>query len=248
MITETIKNKVALVTGASGGIGSAIAKSLYDKGAILALTGRRQEALESCCKNWDKNRYGLFNFDLADWKKSDALIADVEKKLGPIDILVNNAGVTRDKLLMMMKVEDWQDVIDTNLSASFSLTRNVIRGMIKRKSGSILGITSIIAVSGNAGQSNYAAAKAGVIGFYKSIAQEVAKRGITVNCIAPGFIVTAMTDKLSAVQKDLILQKIPMSRFGTVEDIANAASFLLSSDASYITGQTIHVNGGMLMV
>ncbi len=237
----------ALVTGASGGIGSAIARSLHAAGAEIALSGTRLAVLEGLAGELGA-RAAPFVCDLGDPQQSEALVGAVEAKFGKLDILVNNAGLTRDGLALRMKDEDWQKVIDVNLTAGFRLARSALRGMMKRRFGRIVGITSIVGVTGNPGQANYAAAKAGMIGMSKALAQEVATRGITVNCIAPGFIATPMTDVLNEEQKNRLLPAIPMGRLGEGADIAAAALYLASREAGYVTGQTLHVNGGMAMI
>ena len=242
-----LTGKTALITGASGGIGGAIARALHGAGATVALSGRRVEAMQPLAAELG-GRVHVLPADLSSKEGTDKLAADAEAAMGSLDILVNNAGLTRDTLMMRMKDEDWQEVIDVNLTAAFRLSRAVLRGMMKKRFGRIIGITSIVGVTGNAGQVNYAASKAGMIGMSKSLAQEVASRGITVNCIAPGFIATAMTDALTDAQKEGIMKEIPAGRMGTSEDIAAAALYLASDEAAYVTGQTLHVNGGMAMI
>lgn len=242
-----LSGKTALVTGASGGIGGAIARALHGAGAEVALSGRRVEAMEPLAKELGARTH-ILPADLSSAEGTDKLAAEAEAAMGGIDILVNNSGLTRDTLMMRMKDEDWQEVLDVNLTAAFRLSRAVLRGMMKKRHGRIIGITSIVGVTGNAGQVNYAASKAGMIGMSKSLAQEVAARGITVNCIAPGFIQTAMTDELNDSQKEGIMGAIPAGRMGTSEEIAAASLYLASDEASYVTGQTIHVNGGMTMI
>ena len=236
----------ALVTGASGGIGGAIARALHRQGAAVALAGTREAALAALAGELGERAHPLVA-DLADPAAADRLARDAEAALGQIDILVNNAGITRDNLALRLKDEDWQAVIEVNLSAAFRLTRAALRGMVRRRHGRIISIASVVGVAGNAGQANYAAAKAGLIGMTKSIAAETATRGVTVNCIAPGMITTAMTDKLGDEQRARIAAAIPMGRFGSGEDVAAAAVFLASAEAGYVTGQTLHVNGGMVM-
>ena len=242
-----LTGKTALITGATGGIGEEIATTFYNQGANVILTGRKQEVLESL-----KSKLGDRAFIIAtDLSKDGAIKQLVEEALkvnGKIDILVNNAGMTKDTLMMRMKDEDWQSVIDVNLTASFKLTREVLTPMMKNRFGRIINITSVVGWMGNAGQANYCATKAGLTGMSKALSVEVASRGITVNCIAPGFISTAMTDVLSEDIKSKMMEQIPVKRFGMVKDIANTAVFLASDESSYITGQTIHVNGGMLRV
>ncbi|MAO54698.1 MAG: 3-oxoacyl-[acyl-carrier-protein] reductase [Rhodospirillaceae bacterium] len=242
-----LTGKTALVTGASGGIGGAIARALHGAGATVALSGRRVEAMEPLAAELG-DRVHVIPADLSSAEGTDKLAADAEAAMGGIDILINNAGLTRDTLMMRMKDEDWQEVIDVNLTAAFRLSRAVLRGMMKKRQGRIIGITSIVGVTGNPGQVNYAASKAGMIGMSKSLAQEVAARGVTVNCIAPGFIATAMTEDLTDAQKENLMSAIPAGRMGTSEDIAAAAVYLASDEAAYVTGQTMHVNGGMAMI
>ena len=242
-----LSGKTALVTGASGGIGGAIARALHQRGAAVLLAGTRQGALEVLAAELGE-RTGIHTADLADPAAADALVKDAEATLGKLDILVNNAGLTRDGLAVRMKDEDWQKVLDVDLTAGFRLARAALRGMMRRRFGRIIGITSVVGVVGNPGQANYAAAKAGMIGLSKALAAEVATRGITVNCVAPGFIASAMTDALTPEQKDRIAGAIPMGRLGTPADVAASVVFLASDQASYITGQTIHVNGGMAMI
>ncbi len=242
-----LKGKTALVTGASGGIGGAIAKALARQGARVALSGTRVEALAAVQAEIGADAVSVPG-DLGDAGATDRLFADAEKALGQIDILVNNAGLTRDGLAMRMKDEDWQKVLDVNLSAGFRLARVGMRGMLKRRWGRIIGITSIVGVTGNLGQVNYAAAKAGMIGMSKALAQELASRGVTVNCVAPGFIATPMTSGLSDALRQRLLGAIPIGRLGDVADIAAAVVYLASEEAGYVTGQTLHVNGGMAMI
>ncbi len=242
-----LKDKSALVTGASGGIGATIAQALHSRGATVALSGTRIEALESLRATLGE-RAIVVAADLGDPAAADRLIQETETRLGKLDILVNNAGLTRDGLAVRMKDEDWQRVIDVDLTAGFRLARAALRGMMKRRWGRIVGIASVVGVTGNAGQANYAAAKAGMIGMSKSLAAEVASRGITVNCVAPGFITTAMTEKLNEEQKNRLLGAIPAARFGTPADVAASVVFLASDEAAYVTGQTLHVNGGMAMI
>lgn len=242
-----LTGRAALVTGASGGIGRAIAIALHRQGANVALTGTREDALAAVAAELGERAHVL-PANLADAAAADALIKQTETALGGLDILVNNAGLTRDGLLMRMKDEDWETVMAVNLTASFRLVRAAMRGMMKRRYGRIIGITSVVGVTGNPGQTNYAASKAGMIGFTKSLAQEVGSRGITANCVAPGFIETAMTDKLSDEQKQRINGSIPLERMGTPEEIAAAVVYLASGEAGYVTGQTLHVNGGMAMI
>ncbi|WP_374378356.1 3-oxoacyl-[acyl-carrier-protein] reductase [Dongia sp.] len=242
-----LTGKTALVTGASGGIGGAIAKALHAQGATVGLTGTRREALDTLAAEL-KDRVHVFVADLGDPAATDALMKDAEGAMGKVDILVNNAGLTRDNIAMRMKDEEWQKVIDVNLTAGFRLARAAMRGMMKRRFGRIIGITSIVGVTGNPGQANYAAAKAGMIGMSKALAQELASRAITVNCVAPGFIETAMTDALTDEQRNVILPKVPAGRLGQSGEIAAAVVYLASDEAAYVTGQTLHVNGGMAMI
>ncbi|MCB1490646.1 MAG: 3-oxoacyl-[acyl-carrier-protein] reductase [Rhodobiaceae bacterium] len=239
--------KTALVTGASGGIGCAIATSLHAAGATVGLSGTREDALKALADTLGERAHVLVA-NLSDADAAADLVARAEAAMGSLDILVNNAGITRDGLLMRMKDEDWQTVLDVNLTAGFRLTRAAIRGMMKRRAGRIIGITSVVGVTGNAGQANYAASKAGMIGFTKAVAQEVASRGITANCIAPGFIETPMTDALNDQQRAGILASVPAGRLGRADEIAAAAVYLASDEAAYVTGQTLHVNGGMAMI
>ena len=242
-----LSGKKALITGASGGIGEAIAKALSVAGASVALSGTREEKLKEVAATIS-GEAAILPCNLSDNEQVDALAGKAEAALGGLDILVCNAGITKDNLAMRMKDEEWQQVIDINLSATFRLNKSVLRGMMKQRSGRILNISSVVAVMGNAGQANYCASKAGMMGMSKALAVEVASRGITVNCIAPGFIKTPMTDALNEEQQSRITSNIPAARFGLPEDIAAAATFLSSNEASYITGQTLHINGGLLMV
>jgi 3-oxoacyl-[acyl-carrier protein] reductase len=242
-----LSNRVALVTGATGGIGGAIAKALHARGATVALSGTRAEVLKGLAESLGE-RAAIFPANLSDRASVDALVPAVEAMFGRVDILINNAGITRDGLIVRMKDEDFDQVIEVDLQAGFRLARAAVKGMMKRRSGRIIGITSVVGVTGNAGQSNYAAAKAGMIGFSKALAQEVASRSITVNCVAPGFIATAMTDVLNDKQKEGILGGVPAGRLGSPEEIAAAVVYLASDEAAYVTGQTLHVNGGMAMI
>lgn len=242
-----LTGKTALVTGASGGIGGAIARALHAQGAVVGLSGTRREALDVLAGEL-KERVHVFTADLGDPASTEALMKDAEAALGKLDILVNNAGLTRDNIAMRMKDEEWQKVIDVNLTAGFRLARAAMRGMMKRRFGRIIGITSVVGVTGNPGQANYAAAKAGMIGMSKALAQELASRSITVNCVAPGFIETAMTDALNDEQRNQILPRVPAGRLGQANEIAAAVVYLASDEAAYVTGQTIHVNGGMAMI
>ncbi|MHA1528728.1 MAG: 3-oxoacyl-[acyl-carrier-protein] reductase [Alphaproteobacteria bacterium] len=242
-----LTGRSALVTGASGGIGGAIARALHGQGAAVALSGTRTGPLEALAAELGERAH-VCPCDLSDAAALAALPKEAAGAMGGLDILVNNAGMTRDNLFMRMSDEEWDRVIGVNLTAAFRLSRAVLRGMMKQRWGRIIGITSIVGVTGNPGQGNYAAAKAGMIGMSKSLAAEVGSRGITVNCIAPGFITTAMTDKLSDDQKARLLGAIPAGRMGTSDEIAAAAVYLASGEAAYVTGQTIHVNGGMAMI
>ena len=242
-----LTGKGALVTGASGGIGGGIARALHAQGATVALTGRNAESLANLARDLGERVYVIVA-DLADTTSIDSLIEEAGQKLDGIDILVNNAGLTRDGLMMRMKDEDWNAVLDVNLTAGFKLARAVLRSMIKSRWGRIINVTSVVGHTGNPGQVNYAASKAGTTGVTKAMAAEVASRNITVNCVAPGFIDTAMTDSLTDDQKERTLEKIPASRFGNPEDVASAVVFLASDEAAYVTGQTLHVNGGMAMI
>jgi 3-oxoacyl-[acyl-carrier protein] reductase len=242
-----LTGKTALVTGASGGIGSAIAKTLHKQGAQVVISGTKLAALEELSAELN-TRVHFKICDLKDTENLENLITETEEVFGNIGILVCNAGITRDSLALRMKTEDFEEVLQINLVANFALNRAAIKRMIKNKWGRVINISSIIGVTGNAGQANYAASKAGLIAMSKSLAQEVASRGVTVNAIAPGFIKTAMTDVLKPEIQEKMIQSIPAGKFGLPEDIAAAVAFLASEEAHYITGQTIHVNGGMLMV
>jgi 3-oxoacyl-[acyl-carrier protein] reductase len=243
-----LSGKTALVTGASGGIGGAIAKALASLGATVALSGTRVEALQALAGEIGAGAVAV-PADLSTAEGAESLIKNAEQALGGgVDILVNNAGLTRDMLALRMKDDDWQVVLDVNLTAAFRLSRASLKGMMKRRWGRIIGITSIVGTTGNPGQANYAASKAGMIGMSKSLAQEVASRGITVNCVAPGFIDTAMTHGLSDEHKQKLLTGVPVGRLGSADDIAAAVVYLASVEAAYVTGQTLHVNGGMAMI
>jgi 3-oxoacyl-[acyl-carrier protein] reductase len=239
--------KTALITGATGGIGEAIAKALHGQGAVVALSGTRKAALDEM-KERLKERVHVFTCDLAKPEEVERLVPDAEAAMGTLDILINNAGVTRDGLAMRMKDTDWAEVVEVNLTAGFKLARAAMRGMMKRRFGRIIGITSVVGITGNAGQANYAASKAGMTGLAKALAQELGSRNITVNCIAPGFIATRMTDVLNDNQKKAIIARVPLERLGTAAEIAAAAVYLASDEAAYVTGQTLHVNGGMAMI
>jgi len=243
-----LTGKRALVTGASGGIGRAIALALSAAGASVALSGTRVAALEDTAKAMRPGTHPILPCNLADTDAVDKLVPAAEAALGGLDILVNNAGMTRDNLFMRMKNEEWDEVLAVNLTAAFHLTRAALRGMMKQRFGRIVSITSVVGVGGNPGQANYAASKAGLIGMTKSLAQEVASRGITANTIAPGFIASAMTDELNDKQRETILARVPAGRLGTAEEVAGCTVFLASDAAAYITGHTLNVNGGMLMI
>lgn len=242
-----LTGKKALVTGATGGIGAAIAAALHEHGATVALSGTRNEVLQEAKARFG-SRVHTFQCNLADAAEAEKLVPVAEAAMGSLDILVNNAGMARDGLAMRMKDADWSAVLEINLTAAFRLSRAALRGMMKRRHGRIIGVTSVVGVTGNPGQANYAAAKAGMIGMTKSLAQEVASRGITVNCIAPGFIETAMTGALSDKQKEAVLTRVPAGRLGAASEIAAAAVYLASGEAAYVTGQTLHVNGGLAMI
>ena len=242
-----LTGKTALVTGASGGIGEAVARALHAQGATVVLHGTRAEKLESLQQQLGDRAFAIVG-DLSDRNQLAGLIEAVTALVGPISILVNNAGITRDGLLMRMKDDDWDAVLEVNMTASMSLCRAVMRDMIRAKTGRIISISSNVGVTGNPGQTNYAASKAGMIGFSKSLAAEVASRGLTVNVVAPGFIETPMTDMLNESQKAELLSRVPAGRLGHVDEIAAAVVFLASDEASYITGATLHVNGGMAMI
>jgi 3-oxoacyl-[acyl-carrier protein] reductase len=243
----SLSGKRALVTGASGGIGGAIAEALHGQGATVTLSGTRMEALGAVAERL-RDRVHVAAADLGDPASVDGLVAEAERLMGGLDILVNNAGLTRDGLAVRMKDEDWQTVMRVNLEAAFRLSRAALKGMMRQRFGRIIGITSVVGVTGNAGQANYAASKAGMIGMSKALAQEVASRGITVNCVAPGFIESAMTNALSEKQRESILATIPIGRLGSGTEVAAAVAYLASDEAAYVTGQTLHVNGGMAMI
>ncbi len=242
-----LTGKTALVTGASGGIGGAIAEALHAAGAVVALSGTREAPLRALAEKLGERAH-VVTANLGDAESVLALPKAAVEAMGSIDILVNNAGITRDNLFMRMSDDEWAQVLDVNLTSTFKLSRAVLRGMMKARWGRIVNITSVVGATGNPGQGNYAAAKAGVVGMSKSLAYEVASRGITVNCVAPGFIETPMTDKLTDDQKGKILTQIPAGRMGSAEEIAAAVLYLSSPEASYVTGATLHVNGGMAMV
>ena len=242
-----LTGKSALVTGASGGIGKAIATALHEAGANVALSGTRKDALAAIQEELGDRAYVL-PCVLSDTEAVAALPKEASEAMGGLDILVNNAGITRDGLAMRMKDEDWAQVLDINLGAAFRLARGCLRGMMKQRWGRIISITSVVGVTGNPGQANYAASKAGLIGMSKALAQEVASRGITVNCVAPGFIETPMTDALTDDQKSKIIATVPAGKLGAGADIASAVVYLSSEESGYVTGQTLHVNGGMAMI
>jgi 3-oxoacyl-[acyl-carrier protein] reductase len=242
-----LTGKNALVTGATGGLGSAIAKGLHAQRATVAISGTRREVLDALAADIG-DRVHVLPCNLADKDDVERLVPKAEETMGQLDILVANAGITRDNLFVQLKDEDWDQVIDVNLTATFRLTRAAIRGMMRRRFGRIIGITSVVGVTGNPGQGNYTASKAGMIAMMKSVAAEYARRGITANCVAPGFIATPMTDKLNDKQREAILGRVPAGRLGTSDDVAAAVVFLASNEANYVTGQTLHVNGGMAMI
>jgi 3-oxoacyl-[acyl-carrier protein] reductase len=242
-----LAGKTALITGATGGIGSAIAQALHAQGATVALSGTRGEVLDLLQRKLGERSH-VFRCDLARSEEVEKLVPLAEAAMGSLDILVNNAGITRDMLALRMKDEDWAGVLDVNLTAVFRLARAALRGMMKRRFGRIIGITSVVGVTGNPGQANYAASKAGMIGLTKALAREVASRSITVNCVAPGFIETAMTSALADKQKESLLGGIPAGRLGAPAEVAAAVVYLASAEAAYTTGQTLHVNGGMAMI
>ena len=242
-----LSGKTALVTGASGGIGGAIARALHAQGAQVVLSGTRREALEGLAARLGERAHVVVA-DLADATAADGLVAEAERAAGPVGILVNNAGLTRDMLALRLRDEDWQAVLDVDLSAPFRLARAALRGMLKRRAGRIIGISSIVGSTGNPGQANYAAAKAGLVAMSKSLAQEVGSRGITVNIVAPGFVETPMTDALGEAQRQRLLEAIPLGRMGQPADVGAAVVYLASDEAAWVTGATLHVNGGMAMI
>lgn len=246
-----LSGKCALITGATGGLGAEIARNLHSRGATVVITGRRESILKDLKAELDQTDSGRAHIVVSDLSHPTAaqeLVDTITKDIGNIDILVNNAGLTRDNLALRMKDEDFATVIDVNLKAPFQLSRAVMKGMMKARWGRIINISSVVGVTGNPGQANYCASKAGIIGMTKSLAQELASRNITVNAVAPGFIVSDMTDVLPEAQKEALLSQIPLKRMGTAADIANAVAYLASNEAAYITGQTLHVNGGMAMI
>jgi 3-oxoacyl-[acyl-carrier protein] reductase len=242
-----LSGKSALVTGATGGIGGAIARALHARGATTALSGTRRDVLDHLAGELG-DRVHVLPCNLADKDDVETLVPRAEEAMGGLDILVNNAGVTRDNIFVRLSDEAWDEVIAVNLTAGFRLARTAVRGMMRRRYGRIIGITSVVGVTGNAGQGNYAAAKAGMIGMSKALAREVASRNVTVNCVAPGFIETAMTAGLNQKQREALLAAVPAGRLGTTADVAAAVVFLASTEAAYVTGQTLHVNGGMAMI
>jgi 3-oxoacyl-[acyl-carrier protein] reductase len=244
----SLTGKTALVTGASGGIGNAIARVLHGAGATVAISGTRVEKLEELKAALGGERVHCVPCNLSIPDEVEKLVPAAEAAMGGLDILVNNAGITKDGLAMRMKDEDWQQVLDVNLTATFRLSRAAMKGMMKKRWGRIVSVTSVVGVMGNPGQANYVASKAGIMGMSKSFAMELASRNVTVNCVAPGFITSPMTDVLNEKQREVILAKVPMGRLGSGDEVASAVMFLASEEASYVTGQTIHVNGGMVML
>ena len=242
-----LTGRTALITGATGGIGNAIARALHHQGAAVAISGTRREVLDQFAGEL-KDRVHVLPCNLADKDEVEGLVPKSEEAMGQLDILVANAGITKDNLLVQLRDEDWDQVVAVNLTATFRLARAALRGMMRRRFGRIIGIASVVGVTGNAGQGNYTAAKAGMIGMFKSVAAEYARRGVTANCVAPGFISTPMTDKLNEKQREAILGRVPAGRLGTSEDVAAAVVYLASNEANYMTGQTLHVNGGMAMI
>jgi 3-oxoacyl-[acyl-carrier protein] reductase len=242
-----LTGKTALITGASGPIGGSIARTLHAQGATVAISGTRRDALERLAADL-AGRVHILPCNLAEAAETENLVPRAEEAMGQLDVLVANAGVTKDNLLVQLRDEDWDQVIAINLSATFRLARAAVRGMMRRRFGRVIAITSVVGATGNPGQANYVAAKSGITGLVKAVAQEYAKRGVTANCVAPGFIVTPMTEKLNDKQREAILAKIPASRAGTPEEVAAAVAFLASNEAAYVTGQTLHVNGGMAMI
>ena len=242
-----LSGKTALVTGATGAIGGAIARALHSQGATVAISGTRRDVLDALAGEL-KDRVHVLPCDLADKDAVEALVPSAEQKMGKLDILVANAGVNRDNLFVQLRDEDWEQVIAVNLTATFRLTRAAVKSMMRRRWGRLIGISSVVGFTGNPGQGNYTAAKAGLVGMMKSVAAEYAKRNITANCIAPGMIASAMTDKLNDKQREAILSRVPSGKLGTPKDVAAAAVYLASEEAQYVTGHTIHVNGGMAMI
>ena len=242
-----LTGRTALVTGATGGIGGAVATALHAQGATVAISGTRREVLDQLASQLGE-RVHVLPCNLSDSAEVEALVPAAEQAMGSVDILVANAGITRDNLFVQLRDEDWDQVIAVNLSATFRLARAAVRGMMRRRFGRVVAITSVVGATGNPGQANYVAAKAGITGMIKAIGQEYAKRGVTANCVAPGFIVSPMTDKLTDKQREGILARIPAGRAGTVDEVAAAVAFLATNEAGYMTGQTLHVNGGMAMI
>jgi 3-oxoacyl-[acyl-carrier protein] reductase len=242
-----LTGKTALITGATGAIGGTIARVIHAQGATVAISGTRREVLDGLAAELG-TRVHVLPCNLADPAETEALVPRAEEEMGQLDVLVANAGVTRDNLLVQLRDEDWDQVIAVNLSATFRLARAAVRGMMRRRFGRVIAITSVVGTTGNPGQANYVAAKAGIAGMIKVLAQEYAKRGVTANCVAPGFIVSPMTEKLNDKQRETILAKIPANRAGTAEEVAAAVVFLASNEGGYVTGQTLHVNGGMAMI
>jgi 3-oxoacyl-[acyl-carrier protein] reductase len=241
-----LSGKTALVTGATGGLGGGIARALHKQGATVAISGTRRDALDALAAELG-DRVHVLPCDLSDKEQVEALVPQAEAAMGKLDILVANAGITKDNLFVQLRDEDWDTVININLTATFRLSRAAMKTMMRRRYGRIIGITSVVGVTGNPGQGNYTAAKAGMIGMMKSIGKEYARRGVTANCVAPGFIATPMTDKLNDKQREAILGRVPAGRLGTPADVAAATVYLASNEAAYITGQTLHINGGMAM-
>ncbi len=241
-----LSGKTALVTGATGGIGGSIARALHAQGAKVAISGTRREALDTLAA--ELGGAAVLPCDLANKDSVEALVPDAEKALGQLDILVCNAGITKDGLFVALKDEDWEQVLNVNLTSTFRLARAAVKLMMRKRFGRIIGITSVVGVTGNPGQANYTATKAGMIGMFKSIGKEYAKRGVTANCVAPGFIASPMTDKLNEKQREAIMQMVPAGRLGAGDDVAAAVVYLASNEAAYVTGQTLHVNGGMAMI
>ena len=242
-----LSGKTALITGATGPIGGSIARLLHAQGATVGISGTRREILDQLAAELGA-RVHVLPCNLADTAQTDALVPQAEQAMGQLDVLVANAGMARDNLLVQLRDEDWDQVIAVNLSATFRLSRAAVKGMMRRRFGRIIAITSVVGTTGNPGQANYVAAKAGIAGMIKAVAQEYAKRGVTANCVAPGFIVTPMTDKLNDKQRETILAKVPAGRAGTTDEVGAAVLFLASNEAAYVTGQTLHVNGGMAMM